>query len=86
MCSSDLPAEVIADDYEVAMRANNAFGLVSPLAEHPGVDDATLSIMVDEARGLLMGWLADLDVERYLISVGLSAKEVTALRARLLMP
>ncbi len=81
-----VPPDVIADDYEASMRANNAFGLVSPLAEHPGVDDATLSIMVDEARGLLLGWLADLDVERYLLSVGLSTQEVTALRARLLMP
>ena len=81
-----VPSDVIADDYEAAMRANNAFGLTSPLAEHPGVDDATLSIMVDEARGLLMGWLADLDVEGYLLSVGLSTQEVTALRARLLMP
>ena len=81
-----VPADAIADDYERAMRANNAFALVSPLAEHPGVDTATLDVMVGEARAMLTFWLANLDVAGYLQSAGMTAHEVGRLRSRLLVP
>lgn len=81
-----VPNEVIADDYELAMRASNAFGRTSPLAEHPGVDEATVGVMVAEARAMLTAWLTDLDVEGYLISAGMSGAETASLKARLLMP
>lgn len=81
-----VPIEVIADDYERAMRANNAFGLVSPLAEHPGVDDATIGVMVGEARAMLTYWLSKLNVADYLLSAGMTTQEVSRLRSRLLVP
>ena len=81
-----VPVDAIADDYERAMRANNAFGLVSPLAEHPGVDDATMGVMVGEARAMLTFWLSKLDVAGYLRSAGMTPAEITRLRSRMLLP
>jgi protein-tyrosine phosphatase len=81
-----VPVDAIADDYERAMRANNAFGLVSPLAEYPGVDDATMGVMVGEARAMLTFWLSKLDVADYLLSAGMTAREIGRLRSRLVMP
>lgn len=81
-----VPVDAIADDYEVAMRASNAFALVSPMAEHPGVDDATMGVMVGEARAMLTFWLSSLNVADYLLSAGMATQEVSRLRSRLLVP
>ncbi|NCT89876.1 tyrosine-protein phosphatase [Cellulomonas sp. APG4] len=80
-----VPHEVVADDYELAVRACNARLREHPVAHDPALDDDELDAVVAEKREVLLAFLAD-DVAGSLRDAGVDDDDLAAVRARLLVP
>ena len=72
-----VPVEVIADDYEAAVRRVNEHLWTTPEPRRETAhDDETLRARILERRAALITWLEPIDVAGYLASIGLSTAEI----------
>jgi hypothetical protein len=81
-----VPAEDIADDYAVAVRAMNERYLTQPSPREKPRSEQELRVWLDSTRGHLLDLLSTLDAGEYLKAAGLGTAELAALTARLTGP
>ena len=78
-----VPRETVVADYAASVVAMNDYALAG-FGDETGRSDDELHERLAEVTGHLRAVLTDLDVAGYLVEHGMSAAEITALRARLL--
>jgi hypothetical protein len=81
-----VPAEAIAEDYAVAVRAMNERYLAQAEPREKPRSEPELRAWLDSTQGHLLDLLATLDAGAYLSAAGLSSRELAALTARLTVP
>ena len=75
---------VIADDYEISARAMNDVYRADPSPLEPAKTDEELESWIAETRENLLRFLADLDVEIFLVTNGVTEEQIDRIKVRLL--
>lgn len=76
-----VPADIIADDYELAFREAHAHQARHPERVREGLhSEEELTARVEERRAAMIDWIGSFDVGEYLSEVGLSQNDLARLK------